>query len=151
MSLNVMANSLLYWTQDLFHSKLFAKHTRIVAMTSNGSRLATNKYGPVSVAKAALECIIRQLGFEMAQYGITVNAILAGATATPASSKIPDFDKMLKFAREFNPHQRNTITEDAAKAIAMLTSEDADWITGQTINVDGGQSIFTYLPDYYKA
>lgn len=150
MSLNVMANSLLYWTQDLFHSKLFAKHTRIVAMTSNGSRLATNKYGPVSVAKAALECIIRQLGFEMAQYGITVNAILAGATATPASSKIPDFDKMLKFAREFNPHQRNTITEDAAKAIAMLTSEDADWITGQTINVDGGQSIFTYLPDYYK-
>jgi enoyl-[acyl-carrier-protein] reductase (NADH) len=149
MSVNVMANSLLYWVQDLFHANLFTKHSRILAMTSNGTRVATNKYGPVSVAKAGLEAIIRQLAFELAPYQITANSIMAGATETPASAKIPDFDKMLKFSREHSPYQRNTVPEDASKVIAMIASEDSDWITGQVINVDGGQSIFTYLPDYY--
>ena len=149
MSMNVMANSLLYWVQDLFKSKLFGLHSRILAMTSNGGRVATNKYGPVSVAKAALEGIVRQLAFELAPHGITANSIMAGATATPASAKIPDFGKMLKFAKEHNPFQRNTVPEDASKVIGILAGEESDWITGQVINVDGGQSIFTYLPDYY--
>lgn len=149
MSVNVMANSLLYWVQDLFHSKMLGTNSRIFAMSSSGSHVATNKYGPVSVAKAALESIIRQLAFELAPYGITANSVMAGATATPASSKIPDFDKMLKFAREHNPFQRNTVPEDASKVIALLSEAESAWITGQTIRVDGGQSIFTYLPDYY--
>lgn len=149
MSVNVMANSLLYWVQDLFHANLFGEHSRILAMSSNGARVATNKYGPVSVAKAALEALIRQLAFELQPYGITANSIMAGATATPASAKIPDFDKMLKFAKEFNPSQRNTIPEDASKVIGMLAGLESDWITGQVINVDGGQSLFTYLPDYF--
>lgn len=149
MSVNVMANSLLYWAQDLFHADLLAKNSRVLTMSSNGSGHATNQYGPVSVAKAALESLIRQLAFEFAPYGITANTILAGPAATPASSKIPDFDKMLTFANEFSPYQRNTIPEDVAKAIAMIASEDSYWITGQVINVDGGQSLFTYLPEYY--
>lgn len=149
MSLNVMSNSLLYWVQDLFHLDLLMKNSRIFAMSSNGSVHATNQYGPVSMAKAALEALIRQLAFELAQYGITANAILAGPAETPASSKIPDFDKMLRFAKEFSPFQRNTLPIDAAKVIALLSNEESYWITGQVINVDGGQSIFTYLPNDY--
>ncbi|MDX9790360.1 MAG: SDR family oxidoreductase [Candidatus Kapaibacterium sp.] len=149
MSVNVMSNSLMYWAQDLFHAQLFGNHSRILAMSSNGARVATNKYGSVSVAKAALEAIIRQLAFELAPYHITANSIMAGATETPASAKIPDFHKMLKFAKEHNPFQRNTVPEDASKVIGLLAGEEADWISGQVINVDGGQSLFTYLPDYY--
>lgn len=149
MSLNVMANSMLYWTQDLFNAKLLGENSRLFAMSSNGARIATNQYGTVSVAKAALETIVRQLAFELAPYKITVNSIMAGAAETPASSKIPDFDKMLKFAREHNPYQRNTVPEDAAKMIALLSRDESSWLTGQVINVDGGQSIFTFLPDYY--
>jgi len=149
MSMNVMSNSLLYWVQDLFHADLFKKHSRIFTMSSNGSAHATNQYGPVSMAKAALESLIRQLAFELAPHGITANSILAGPAQTPASSKIPDFHRMLKFASEFSPFKRNTVPEDVSKVISLLASEDSDWITGQVINVDGGQSIFTYLPDYY--
>jgi enoyl-[acyl-carrier-protein] reductase (NADH) len=149
MSLNVMANSMIYWAQDLFNAKLLAENSRLFAMSSNGARVATNQYGTVSVAKAALESIVRQLAFELAPYKITANSIMAGPAATPASGKIPDFDKMLKIAREHNPYQRNTFPEDAAKMIAILSSEESAWLTGQTIMVDGGQSIFTYLPDYY--
>ena len=149
MSVNVMSHSLIYWVQEIFHAGLFAENSRIFAMSSNGSIHATNQYGPMSIAKAALEAIVRQLAFELAEYKITVNTILAGPAITPASSKIPDFEKMLKFAREHSPFQRNTIPEDAAKVIAMLSGEESSWITGQVINVDGGQSMFTYLPDYY--
>ena len=53
-------------------------------MTSEGSEKAWPLYGPVAAAKAALECYVRQLGREMAQHQITVNAILAGVTNTPA-------------------------------------------------------------------
>lgn len=133
----------------MFNAKLLGENSRLFAMSSNGARIATNQYGTVSVAKAALETIVRQLAFELAPYKITVNSIMAGAAETPASSKIPDFDKMLKFAREHNPHQRNTVPEDAAKMIALLSRDESSWLTGQVINVDGGQSIFTYLPDYY--
>jgi enoyl-[acyl-carrier-protein] reductase (NADH) len=150
MSINVMANSLIYWIQEIFHADLLAENSRIFAMSSNGSVRATNQYGPVSIAKASLEAIIRQLAFELAQYKITANTILAGPAETPASSKIPDFEKMLKFAREHSPYQRNTIPDDAAKVIAMLSGEESSWITGQVINVDGGQSLFTYLPEYYS-
>jgi enoyl-[acyl-carrier-protein] reductase (NADH) len=58
----------------------------------------------------------------------------------PSSSMIPDFEKMLKFARGQNPFQRNTFPEDAAKAIAMFSGEESSWITGQVINVDDWQS-----------
>lgn len=149
MSMNVMANSLLYWVQEVFHSNLFGENSRIFAMTSNGSNQATNSYGAVSMAKAAIEALVRQLAFELAPYKITANSILAGATVTPASGKIPDFKKMLKIAREHNPYQRNTVPEDAAKMMALLADEASSWLTGQVIRVDGGQSIFSYLPDYY--
>ncbi len=149
MSMNVMSNSLLYWVQDLFHADLLKHHSRIFAMTSNGSGQATNQYGPVSMAKASIEALIRQIAFELAPYGITANSILAGPAETPASSKIPDFDKMLKFARDFNPFQRNTVPEDISRIISLLASEDSYWLTGQVINVDGGQSLFTYLPEYF--
>ena len=150
MSVNVMANSLVYWAQDIFNFGLFGENSRIFAMSSNGSSHATNQYGPVSVAKATLEAIIRQLSFELAPYKVTANTILAGPTATPASSKIPDFDKMLRFAREHNPYQRNTFVEDVSKLIAILSQDESYWLTGQVLRVDGGQSIFTYLPEYYN-
>ncbi len=149
MSINVMALSLLYWVQDLFHADLFKENSRIFAMTSNGSNMATNNYGAISVAKAALESIVRQIAFELAPFKITANAILAGPTPTPSGLKIPGFERMIKFAKEFSPFNRLTTPEDAARMIGLLSSEEASWITGQVIRVDGGQSLFTNLYDGY--
>ncbi len=149
MSINVMACSLLYWVQDLFHSELIQSNSKIIAMTSNGSNMATNNYGAVSVAKSALESIVRQIAFELAPHNITANAILAGPSPTPSGMKIPGFEKMLKFAKEFSPFQRLTQPEDAAKVIALLSDSASNWITGQVIRVDGGQSLFTDLYEGY--
>ncbi len=150
MTMDVMANSLVYWSQDLFFSKLLAPNSRIFAMTSIGSIRAMGNYGAISGAKAALEAYVRQIAVELAHYKITCNAIMAGLTDTPAGQKIPGFQHMLEYVREHNPFQRNTVPEDVAKAVAMLADEKFYWITGQTIAVDGGESILNFMEDIEK-
>ncbi len=145
MTMDVMANSLLYWTQDLFKANLLAKNSRIFALTSIGSQRAMVNYGAVSAAKAALEAYIRQIAVELAPYQITANAILAGLTDTPAAQKIPGFPKMLKNAKNHNPFNRNTVPEDVAQAISMLVDEKFYWINGQTLGVDGGENILNFI------
>ncbi|MCX7870949.1 MAG: SDR family oxidoreductase [bacterium] len=139
MTLNVMANSLVYWVQELFFNGMFKKHARIFAMTSIGSSRNWKDYGPVSAAKAALEAHIRQLALELAPYNITANAICAGVTDTPALRKIPSSNDMIEKALKYNPHKRLTTPEDVANAILALSTKLTYWITGNTIYVDGGE------------
>ncbi|OGU56314.1 MAG: hypothetical protein A2X64_08760 [Ignavibacteria bacterium GWF2_33_9] len=145
MTMDVMANSLIYWTQDVFRERLLAENSRIFAMTSIGSERAIISYGAVSAAKAALEAYCRQIAVELAPYRITANAIMAGLTDTPAAAKIPGFASMLRHAREHNPFQRNTVPQDVAKAVSLLADEKFYWITGATIRVDGGESILNFI------
>ena len=144
MTLNVMANSLLYWTQDLFHGKLLAKNSRVLAITSLGSTRAMKNYGAMSVAKAALEALVRQIALELGPYGITCNAIMPGTADTPASQKIPGIERLLEYSRHLNPLGRNTMPEDVANAIVALVDDKTFWINGQTIPVDGGESIVSF-------
>lgn len=141
MTLDVMANSLVYWTQDVIFRNLMAQGGRIYAMTSSGGHRVLPSYGLVSAAKAALESHIRQLALELAPRGITVNAIQAGVTETPALRKIPGSEEMVEIAKQRNPMGRLTSPEDVAKAIAVLSHNDTYWMTGNVIRVDGGEDI----------
>lgn len=144
MTLNVMANSLIYWTQDLFHNDLLAKGTKIFAMTSSGSSRVIPFYGAVSAAKAALESHIRQLALELAPFGMTANAIRAGVTYTPALRKIPGHETMIDLALSQIPFKRLTQPTDIAKFILSLVTSDELWATGNIFNVDGGEMISAY-------
>ena len=141
MTLDVMAHSLIYWVQDLHRNGLIRNGSRIFAMTSLGSELATKSYGAVSAAKSALESHIRQLSLELAPLGITANAIRAGVTNTPSLQKIPGHEDLIEAALKKNPCGRLTTPSDVAKAIAVLSHPDTYWMTGNTINVDGGEMI----------
>ncbi len=141
MTLDVMANSLVYWVQDLISCRLMEAGGRVYAMTSSGGTRVMPSYGPVSSAKAALESHIRQLAMEFAPLGITANAIRAGVTDTPALRKIPGSDKLIEFARLRNPHGRLTTPEDVAAALTVLVRPETYWITGNVIGVDGGEDI----------
>ena len=141
LTLDVMANSLVYWVQDLFARGMLTRGSRIFAMTSMGSERVWATYGAVSAAKAALESHIRQLAYELAPHGITANSIRAGVTDTPALRKIPGNERMMEIAKDMNPHNRLTTTEDVAKAIVTLCSENTQWLSGNVINVDGGEFI----------
>jgi enoyl-[acyl-carrier protein] reductase III len=141
MTLDVMAHSLIYWTQEVVGRGLMGPGGRIFAMTSSGGARVLPFYGPVSAAKAALESNIRQLASELAAKGIAANSIRAGVTATPAAQKIPNYEEFSKQAAERNPHRRLTTVEDVAKAIVVLSHPDTYWITGNVIGVDGGEEI----------
>ncbi len=141
MTLDVMAHSLVYWTQGLLSHELMGSGGRIYAMTSSGGHRVWPTYGPVSAAKAALESHIRQLALELAPQGITSNAIQAGVTDTPALRQIPGNEKMREHAERTNPGGRLTTPSDVAKAIVALSHPYTQWMTGNVIRVDGGEDI----------
>ncbi len=141
MTLDVMANSLIYWTQDLVARDLMAPGGRVFSMTSSGSTRVIDSYGAVSAAKCALESHSRQLALELAPKAIAVNALRGGVTRTPASEKIPASDRLFEEAARRNPYKRLTTPEDVANAVVALCSPGADWITGNVINVDGGEEV----------
>jgi enoyl-[acyl-carrier protein] reductase III len=143
MTIDVMGSNLVYWVQELVRRKMITSGGRIYALTSAGGHSVIPNYGAVSAAKAVLESHIRQLAFELMPSGITANAIQAGVTLTPGSSKIPGIEKLAEFAKMRNPGGRLTTTEDVAQAIAALMSEKTRWITGNVIRVDGGEDIVT--------
>jgi NAD(P)-dependent dehydrogenase (short-subunit alcohol dehydrogenase family) len=141
MTLDVMAHSLVYWTQEVVGRGLMTRGGRVYAMTSSGGTRVLPHYGPVSAAKAALESHIRQLAAELAPLGITANAIRAGVTDTPALRKIPGHEAIIEQARRRNPSGRMTTTDDVARAITVLAHPDTYWITGNVIGVDGGEDV----------
>lgn len=141
MTLDVMANSLVYWSQDLVARGMLTRGGRVYAMTSSGSLAAWPAYGAVSAAKCALESYIRQLAVELAPRGITANAIMAGVTQTPALDKIPGSDELARRALERNPHGRLTRPEDVATCLVDLSRPGTAWLTGNVLRVDGGESI----------
>ena len=143
MTVDVMGNNLVYWVQDLFRRKMLGHGSRIYAMTSAGGHSVIPNYGAVSAAKAVMESHIRQLAYELMPFGITANAIQAGVTVTPGSSKIPGIEKLAEFARLRNPGGRLTTPQDVAQAIAALMSDKTHWLTGNVIRVDGGEDIVT--------
>lgn len=141
MTLDVMAHSLVYWAQDLVARKLMGEGGRVFAMTSSGSTRVIPAYGAVSAAKCALESHIRQLAVELAPHKITANSLRGGVTDTPALRKIPGNEKLIEAATRRNPYGRLTTPEDVANAVVALCRPEADWITGNVINVDGGEEI----------
>src|SRR5699024_1865470 len=110
MTLDVMAHSLVYWAQDLHHGGVLTEDSRIFSMTSEGSSRVWAGYGAVSAAKAALEAHTRQLAVEFAPYKVSVNAIQAGVTYTPAQDRIPGSEEMREGAARRNPFGRLTTT-----------------------------------------
>ncbi len=140
MTLDVMANSLIYWTQDLVFGNFMTDGGRVFAMTSGGSSRVLPTYGAVSAAKSSLESYIRQLALELAPYRITANSIRAGVTNTAALRKIPGNEVLMDNATMRNPYHRLTTPEDVAKFITLMTHENASWANGDIMNVDGGEN-----------
>jgi NAD(P)-dependent dehydrogenase (short-subunit alcohol dehydrogenase family) len=146
MTLTVMAHTLVYWTQGLVARGLMGEGGRIFAMTSSGGDRVIPSYGAVSAAKAALESHTRQLALELAPLGITANAIRAGVTDTPALRKIPGAEFMIEEAKRQNPYGRLTTPEDVARCLLAFCERGTDWMTGNTIRVDGGEDFVGSMP-----
>ena len=136
-----MGSSLLSYTQSIFQRKLFGKEARIIGMTSEGNEVAWKGYSAVSAAKAVLESVVRSIASEFASFGIRANVVQAGVTDTPALRLIPGSQQLMANAKKRNPFKRLTKPEDIANVISLLVMDEASWINGSLIRVDGGEHI----------
>ncbi len=140
MTQHVMAHCLIYWTQALLENNLLIAGSRILGLTSEGSYKAMEGYGPVGVAKASLEAVVRQIGWELGSKGITANTIQAGITPTRALTKISkDWEDWVERTKKRNPMKRVTTPEDVAGLVSLLLNDKADFVNCSTIFCDGGE------------
>ena len=93
---------------------------------------------PYVASKAALVGLTRAWAREFGVYGITVNAIAPGAFPTDAEKIHPDPAGYTRFVLDHQAVKRRGRPDDFAQALLFLTSDRAGFITGQTLNVDGG-------------
>lgn len=136
-----MGTSLLTWVRGVFGRQLFAPDARVVGLTSEGNTVAWRGYAAVAAAKVAMESVSRAIAVEYAPYGIRSNIVQAGVTPTPALKLIPGSEQMEAVAKMRNPFRRTTTPEDVANVIALLCTDEAAWINGALLRVDGGEHI----------
>lgn len=141
ISTHAMGTSWYEWTQSLINTNRFADDARNIAFTSEGNQKVWPGYGAVSVAKAVLEALMRQMAVEFAPLGIKTNCIQAGTTRTASFMAIPDSEKLAALALERNPFKQLTTPEDVANVVYLLSLPEAAWINGSILKVDGGESI----------
>ncbi len=116
----------------------------IITLTYYGSEKVVPHYNVMGVAKAALECTVRYLAFDLGKQKIRVNAISAGPIKTLAARGISDFTDMLKSHAERAPLQRNVDVHEVGETGVFLASDAGSGITGETIHVDCGYNIMGF-------
>lgn len=141
ITIQAMGVSLYDWVKVVFEAKLFSDDARVVSFTSEGNSKAWKNYAAVSAAKVTLEAITRNIALEFARFGIRANCIQAGVTDTASLRMIPGSDEIKKHSLLRNPYSRLTLPEDVANVVYLLSKDEAAWINGTIIPVDGGEHI----------
>jgi len=111
---------------------------RIVFVASSAALMAEPHLAAYASAKGAVLSLARAMALELAVHNITVNVVLPSTTLTDMASTSRYSGEALRRVLSRYPLGRLGRPEDTAAAIAFLASEEAGWITGQTIVVDGG-------------
>jgi NAD(P)-dependent dehydrogenase (short-subunit alcohol dehydrogenase family) len=119
---------------------LAGKWGRIVTISSSSAQSGAARMAHYVASKGGVIGLTKSLALELAPHGITVNTVPPGFIDTPMARRaetrgdLPDFNAVV--AR--TPVRRAGTAEDIAAAVAFLCAEDAGYITGQAINVNGG-------------
>ena len=116
-----------------------AGYGRIVNISSNVVHAGTAHLAPYVAAKAGVWGFTRALATELGQYGITVNGIAPGLTASEGMLGTPHEDGF-ELATQLQAIHRRGVPADIAPPAAFLCTEEARWITGQLLTVDGGHA-----------
>jgi len=113
------------------------KYGKIVFMTTQYTEQMPAELIHYIAAKSALNGFAKALAVELAPKGVRVNLVSAGMTNTNLISDIPEKVKLITAAR--TPLKRLAEPQDVADAISYLISEKSDFLTGETVRVNGGQ------------
>jgi 7-alpha-hydroxysteroid dehydrogenase len=110
----------------------------IVSLSSTGNLVYIENYAGHGTNKAAVEAMVRYAATELGEQGIRVNAVSGGPIETDALRAFTNYEEVVAKTAELSPLNRMGQPEDLANACYFLCSNDASWITGSTLIVDGG-------------
>ena len=112
---------------------------RIVNISSMAARAGLWRQAGYSASKAGLLGLTRNVALEHAADGITCNAVLPGLIGTPAVAKLPQ--PVMDHAMSLTPARRTGRTDEVAALVAFLLSDDAGYLNGAEIDIDGGSHL----------
>ena len=121
----------------------------MIMVSSGAARRMRNGSAPYCISKTAVERLAKGFALELAEYGIRVNTVEPGFA--PGSKVSPLSDTYVQKMVAGIPLQRSSGPGDTPEAILFLCSEQAAFITGATLSVDGGNSVGTFEPGGLKA
>lgn len=137
MSVNL--DSLFHLTQTFLPAMQAQRWGRVIATATNGFHTGLPGLTPYVASKGGVIGFVRSLAGEVGADGVTVNAIAPTLTRTVGTSQGPhDELGMFEFTQNLQAIHRTGTPADLAGAVAFLASDDAAFITGQTLPVDGG-------------
>lgn len=110
----------------------------IISLSSTGNLVYTPNYAGHGSNKAAVETMVKYAAAELGEKGIRVNAISGGPIDTDALKKFPNYEEVKAEVVKRSPLNRMGQAEDLAGAAWFLCNEEASWITGTTLVIDGG-------------
>jgi NAD(P)-dependent dehydrogenase (short-subunit alcohol dehydrogenase family) len=117
---------------------------RFITITNSTTTRIIPRAGLFAAAKASLEALTDYLSFELAPHGIVVNCVRPGLVQTGVFKVRPDFAGGVKHEQRISPWPggKQTTVENSADVVALLCLDEASWIAGQTITVDGGYRLW---------
>jgi NAD(P)-dependent dehydrogenase (short-subunit alcohol dehydrogenase family) len=112
----------------------------VVLFSSVAAQTGLSNHEAIAAAKGAVEGLVRSAAISYSRYNVRVNAVAPALIKTELSKSLWSNDAMLAVSSAMHPLGRVGEPDDAAAAAAYLLSDDASWITGQILGVDGGLS-----------
>lgn len=110
----------------------------IISLSSTGNLVYIENYAGHGTCKAAVEAMVRYAATELGPKGIRVNAVSGGPIETDALRAFTNYEEVKEKTAELSPLNRMGTPQDMAGACVFLCSQNASWITGHTLIIDGG-------------
>jgi enoyl-[acyl-carrier protein] reductase I len=140
IAMDISVYSLIAITRELL-PLMEGRNGSIITLSYYGAEKVVPHYNVMGIAKAALECTVRYLAYDIAKYGHRINAISAGPVKTLAAYSITGFHLLMEHTIKVNPFGRAITIEDVGDTAVFLCSDWARAITGEVIHVDNGYHI----------
>lgn len=129
-------NGAFYMIKNTYHQFMKRRHGRIINISSISGLMGNAGQANYASAKAGLVGLTKSVAKELAGRNITCNAVAPGFIQTDMTAALSD--KVRQAAQEQIPMKKMGLPEDVAAAVAFLASDEAGYITGQVLSVDGG-------------
>jgi 2-hydroxycyclohexanecarboxyl-CoA dehydrogenase len=138
--INLNLKTTLRFTRAVLDGMIKNRYGKIINTGSGAGRTGAAGMALYAAAKGGVIAFTKSLALEVARYNINVNCVCPGPVATPALLKgVESNPAMLKAYQDSIPLKRLGRPEEISSAVLFLASEEASFITGQTLSIDGGQ------------